>query len=320
AAIFQHCDEGEQDEDLRQEDEHAADAFDDAVGKQTAERPGFEDAFEAFRGQFANRVDRFHQRLRQYENRFEHGEHYREEHQRSPYAMSENRVEAVGPGDGSNGGFFNSGSDDRPHPTVAGAGFDGRHREAGLGQSLSRRIEMLSQLGTGPPDEPLLAVAADVEQQSPRQERRDFVAEFLLERRDLLFELRREGRPARGRAAFRRFQKYLGQGVEADSFVRLHWHDGNAEFGTQFLAIDGDAMGFGRVHHVDGENDRFAEIEQLTGQIKVAIEVDGIDDGKDDIGTRFLGAAAEQQIDRDHLIRAAGGEAVRARQVDEIDS
>ena len=36
AAVFQHGDEGEQDHDLRQEHQHAADAFDDAVGKQAA--------------------------------------------------------------------------------------------------------------------------------------------------------------------------------------------------------------------------------------------------------------------------------------------
>jgi hypothetical protein len=35
--------------------------------------------------------------------------------------------------------------------------------------------------------------------------------------------------------------------------------------------------------------------------------------------SRLLGPAAEQQIDRDHLVRAAGGEAVRPGQVDQLD-
>ena len=39
----------------------------------------------------------------------------------------------------------------------------------------------------------------------------------------------------------------------------------------------------------------------------------------DDIRPRFLRPAAEEQIDRDHLVRAARREAVRAGQVDEVD-
>ena len=51
----------------------------------------------------------------------------------------------------------------------------------------------------------------------------------------------------------------------------------------------------------------------------MAVEVGGIDDGEDDVRPRLLRPAAEEQIDRDHLVGAARGEAVGAGQVDEVD-
>ena len=74
----------------------------------------------------------------------------------------------------------------------------------------------------------------------------------------------------------------------------------------------------GHVDHVDRDDDRHAQIEHLAGQVEVAVEVGRIDDGDDDVRPRFLRSPAEQQIDRDHLVRAARGEAVGAGQVDEV--
>ena len=60
-------------------------------------------------------------------------------------------------------------------------------------------------------------------------------------------------------------------------------------------------------------------LEHLRGQVEVAVEVGGVDDGEDDVGPRLAGWLPEEQIDRDHLVRAAGGQAVGAGQVDQVE-
>ena len=105
-----------------------------------------------------------------------------------------------------------------------------------------------------------------------------------------------------------------------DAPVRLDRHDRRRRVVRDELrAVDLDALRRGRVDHVQRDDDRHAEIEQLTREVEVAVEVGGIDDGEHDIGPRLLRPAAEEQIDGDHLVGAAGGEAVGARQVDQVD-
>ena len=66
----------EQDQDLRQEDEHAADALDDAVGQErprAGPRPSADST--PFAAHSCSRVDQVHERLRPQEDRLEHQEH-----------------------------------------------------------------------------------------------------------------------------------------------------------------------------------------------------------------------------------------------------
>ena len=42
-------------------------------------------------------------------------------------------------------------------------------------------------------------------------------------------------------------------------------------------------------------------------QVQVALEIGSIDDDHDSVGGRLLGFLTEQQLDRDHLVGAAGG-------------
>ena len=80
-----------------------------------------------------------------------------------------------------------------------------------------------------------------------------------------------------------------------------------------------DALALGHVDHVERDDDRHAQLQHLRRQVEVALEVGGIDDGDDDVGPRLARLLAEDQIDRDHLVGAARGQAVGAGQVDEVE-
>ena len=85
------------------------------------------------------------------------------------------------------------------------------------------------------------------------------------------------------------------------------------------VGVDADALALGHVDHVQGDDDRHAQLQDLRGQVEVALEVGGIDDGDDDVGPRLAGLLAEDDVDRDHLVGAARRQAVGAGQVDEVE-
>ena len=80
-----------------------------------------------------------------------------------------------------------------------------------------------------------------------------------------------------------------------------------------------DALPLGHVDHVQGDDDRHAQFEDLRGQVEVAFEVGGIDDGTTTSGRGSPGCWPRMTIDRDHLVGAAGGQAVGAGQVDQVE-
>ena len=79
------------------------------------------------------------------------------------------------------------------------------------------------------------------------------------------------------------------------------------------LGVHANALVRGHVDHVQGDDDRHAQLEHLRRQIEIAIEVGGIDDGHDDIGPRLAGLSAEDDVDGHHLVGAACGQASRCR-------
>ena len=76
--------------------------------------------------------------------------------------------------------------------------------------------------------------------------------------------------------------------------------------------VDADALGSGAVADVEGQDERQAQLQQLRGEVQVALQVRGVDDVDDGVGL-----TAQQVVTGDDLLGREGREAVGARQVDE---
>ena len=58
----------------------------------------------------------------------------------------------------------------------------------------------------------------------------------------------------------------------------------------------------GQVHHVEHEQQRPSQLDDLEGQVEVAVEVGRVDDEDDEVGGRRVGLQAEQHVAHDHLV------------------
>ena len=102
--------------------------------------------------------------------------------------------------------------------------------------------------------------------------------------------------------------------------VGLDGHHRHAELLRQPVDVDRDALPLGDVDHVQRDDDRHAQLQDLRRQVEIALQVGRIDDGDDDVGPRLAGVVAEDDVDGDHLVGAARGQAVGAGQVDELEA
>ena len=83
--------------------------------------------------------------------------------------------------------------------------------------------------------------------------------------------------------------------------------------------VDGQALFLGHIDQIDGQDDGNAEFHQLSRQIQMAIEIDGVDNGDDDVRFRATLEMTEQQIDGNHLVGAARSEAIRSGEIDQFE-
>ncbi len=95
--------------------------------------------------------------------------------------------------------------------------------------------------------------------------------------------------------------------------------DGNAEFALEFGGVDLHAGGHRHIHHVEGDDDGPAEIEDLVDEVEVALEIRGVDDADDPVGLRRVEAPAEEHIAQYRFVGRARGERIRAGQIDDLD-
>ena len=113
------------------------------------------------------------------------------------------------------------------------------------------------------------------------------------------------------------FEDPLLQLAETDAAIRLDRHDRHAEVAFESGDVDFQAEIFRDIHHVESDDDGDAEVEELRRQIQVAFEVRRIDDRDDQV--RLVLAVAENDVDGQHLVGAAGREAVGAGQIDDVE-
>ena len=107
--------------------------------------------------------------------------------------------------------------------------------------------------------------------------------------------------------------------VQSYAAIGLHRHDRHAEPFRQCGDVDFDLPVAGQIDHVQRDDRRQAQREHLADEEQIPLQVAGVDDGQHDVGRRGVVAAAEQHVDRDHFVRRARREAVRARQVDQLE-
>ena len=98
AGVLHRRNEQKQQSDLRDEHDDVADAGDDAIDDQIAERTGRQRARDDVLQRGDAQLDQFDDRLRPGEQRLEQDQHHDSEDDKSPEAMGENGVDPLGPG------------------------------------------------------------------------------------------------------------------------------------------------------------------------------------------------------------------------------
>ena len=106
---------------------------------------------------------------------------------------------------------------------------------------------------------------------------------------------------------------------EAFAVHRFARDDGNAECLLESRDADSEAGGSGQIHHVDDENDGATQVENLVNEIEISFQIRGIDDAKNPVGLRGVGAATEEDVAGHGFIGGTRGERIRARQIDDRD-
>ena len=96
----------------------------------------------------------------------------------------------------------------------------------------------------------------------------------------------------------------LGRGFHAAfTLERADFHAGAAERAAEFFKIDGIAILAHEVDHVDRDHHRIAQLDQLRGQVEIALDVRAVDDVQNRVGM-----LADQIAARDDFFRRIGGE------------
>ena len=98
--------------------------------------------------------------------------------------------------------------------------------------------------------------------------------------------------------------------LHAAALQRRGGDDGATQLAGQAVDIDLVAVFLHQVHHVQRDNDRDTQVQDLAGQIQVALKVGGVDQVDDGVGAAF-----EQIIARHDLLGRIRGQRVDARQV-----
>jgi hypothetical protein len=87
----------------------------------------------------------------------------------------------------------------------------------------------------------------------------------------------------------------------------------------QLRDVDRDAPAVGHVDERQGDDHRAADFQRLGGQEQVALEIGRVGHDEDAVGPRHPGHATVKDVHGDMLVGALRHQAVRARQIDQVD-
>ena len=91
--------------------------------------------------------------------------------------------------------------------------------------------------------------------------------------------------------------------VNALSGARGNRHNGTAEFGAEFFDIDVNALAPGRVHHVQRDDDRAIEFENLADKKKISLKICRVHDDQRGVRGGMFREAAAQGVARHFFLR-----------------
>ena len=143
---------------------------------------------------------------------------------------------------------------------------------------------------------------------------RHIVDDCLLDMRDRVLDGAGEIVLRNGLSALCRCDRGLGRLVNAGALQCGDLNDLAAELTGQLLHIDLVAVLLNDIHHVDCNDDRNAQLNELCGQVEVALQIRAVDDIEDRVR-----ALADQIVTRNDLLQRIRRERVDAGQVGDDD-
>jgi hypothetical protein len=111
----------------------------------------------------------------------------------------------------------------------------------------------------------------------------------------------------------------LAQFPHALVLARHERHDRHAQRLAQRSSVNLVAVLAGDVHHVEREDRGIAQLDDLRGEIEVALEVRRVHDHDHGLRRWHFSDAVEQHVTRDLLVERLRAERVGARQVEDFD-
>ncbi len=75
----------------------------------------------------------------------------------------------------------------------------------------------------------------------------------------------------------------------------------------------------GRVHHVQRDDHRPSDLDELHAEIELPLEARGVEHEQREVGQGSVGLDAQEHVAHDHFVRRARTEAVGARQIQHLD-
>jgi hypothetical protein len=310
AEVLEEPEQEEQEHDLRQEDDHRADAVDDAVDQEVLEEAVRQDVSHLLAEPGEAILDERDRRVGPGEERHEQDEHDGgEDHQAEP-AVQEHAIDPLGAPAVDRG--LHQDRDPIVEPAVAaehrlvvdrGVGRGGHHRVADGGRDRGQLV--VAHALQGPQRQP-------VGRRPARRERGAHGRQLGGQRG------RRRPPPARGlRGRDRRGGHHrLAERRQPDARPADHRHHRAAELGGQ-----GPSVGRGRaglVGHGQRDDAAHAQLLELDQDVQAARELGRVD-AHHDRRRRRLAVQAEGDVESDLLVGRAGDQAVGARHVDQLE-
>ena len=80
-----------------------------------------------------------------------------------------------------------------------------------------------------------------------------------------------------------------------------------------------DSFLLGGVHHVQRNDHRSSDLDQLHAEVELPLEARGVEHEQREVGQRGVGLDAQEHVAHDHFVRRARAEAVGARQIQHLD-